>query len=252
MLIDWFTLVAQMVNFLVLVWLLKRFLWGKLIKAIDDRENGIETRLAEAAEKNRGAEKRIEEVNSRAADLVRERNEVLARTQREAEEVRLELTQRARDEVRGQEAKWREDLEREKAAFLDEVRRRMAAEILAVVRRALADLACADVQHCAVEMFLEKLQTADLSTVRDLATGHIAVLSAAELLPETRARIESVLGARVGKPVPVEFDCRPAMSWGIELRSNGQRIGWTPETYLESLDDNLQKALQARPKALVG
>ena len=47
MLIDWFTVVAQIVNFLVLVALMKHFLYGRLLRAIDEREAGIAARLAE-------------------------------------------------------------------------------------------------------------------------------------------------------------------------------------------------------------
>ena len=55
MLIDWFTVVAQIVNFLVLVALLKHFLYGRLVEAIDAREKRIAARLAEADEKGSGS-----------------------------------------------------------------------------------------------------------------------------------------------------------------------------------------------------
>ena len=46
--IDWFTVVAQIVNFLTLVGLLKKFLYGPIIRAMDDRERRIASRLEEA------------------------------------------------------------------------------------------------------------------------------------------------------------------------------------------------------------
>ena len=51
--IDWFVFFAQIVNFLILVWLLKKFLYSRIIKAIDDREAKI-TATFEEAEKSRG------------------------------------------------------------------------------------------------------------------------------------------------------------------------------------------------------
>ena len=51
MLIDWFTVGAQAVNFLVLVWLLRRFLYRPILKAIDAREKRIADQLADAAKK---------------------------------------------------------------------------------------------------------------------------------------------------------------------------------------------------------
>ena len=57
MLINWFTVVAQAINFLILVWLLKRFLYKPILHAIDEREKGIATQLAEAEAKKAEAQK---------------------------------------------------------------------------------------------------------------------------------------------------------------------------------------------------
>ena len=55
MLIDWFTVIAQAVNFLILVALLKHFLWGRLVRVIDEREQRVATQVAEAEKKNKTA-----------------------------------------------------------------------------------------------------------------------------------------------------------------------------------------------------
>ena len=57
MLIDWFTVGAQVVNFLVLVWLLKRFLYKPVLQAIDAREKQVASQLAKAAEERAQAAK---------------------------------------------------------------------------------------------------------------------------------------------------------------------------------------------------
>ena len=252
MLIDWFTVVAEIVNFLILVALLKRFLWGRLAQAIDQREERIAGRMAEADQKNQEAARVLEHMNARSAEQECQRGEMIALAQREAEDRRNEMIQQAREEVRTLESRWHQDLEREQGAFLDEVRRRAATEILTVVRRALADLACADVQRCAVEVFLEKLQSLDDATLRDLASRDITVLSAVDLPEEIQRKIQSVLERRLGRPVRPQFARIPAIAWGIELRSDGRRIGWTPESYLESLEDKLREALEYRTKLSVG
>ena len=55
--INWFTVIAQIVNFLILVWLLKRFLYKPVLKAIDDREQKVAAKLKDAEIKNAEAEK---------------------------------------------------------------------------------------------------------------------------------------------------------------------------------------------------
>lgn len=58
MLIDWFTVAAQAVNFLVLVWLLKRFLYKPILGAMDAREQRIASQLRQAEAEKAEAKKR--------------------------------------------------------------------------------------------------------------------------------------------------------------------------------------------------
>ena len=51
--VNWFTVAAQVVNFLILVWLLHRFLYGPIIAAMDRRERRIAERLQDAQRKGR-------------------------------------------------------------------------------------------------------------------------------------------------------------------------------------------------------
>lgn len=243
MLFDWFTILAQIVNFLVLVALMKRFLYGPLIAAIDAREQSIAARIARAAQKEEEATTHIEQLAKEAAETEGKKAAVLAAAQEDADRQRGEILARARENVRALEAKWRDELEREKGAFLDDVRRRAAAEILAATRSALRDLACADVQCCAMNAFLAKLQALDPGQLRALAKDGMTVVSREDLPAEMRHKVEKTLEDRLGAPAAITFERVPAMAWGVELRGNGQRIGWTPDTYLDSLEDKLRTAL---------
>ena len=253
MLIDLFTLAAQIVNFVVLVWLLKRFLWGKVVKAIDERETRIAARLADADRKAAEADRRTKELDASAAELAVQRTELLNRARQEADELRLAMTREAQEAVRKQEAEWQQDVQHAQTTFLRDVRQRVGAQIMAIVRRALADLACADVQHCAGEVFIDRLRTIEEGSLRELAAdGPISVRSATDLPEATRQRIAAVLAERLGRPVALDFVRDVAMHWGLELRSNGRCIGWNPDSYLDSLDEGLRKALESRHGVLVG
>ena len=138
MLIDWFTVAAQIVNFVVLVALLKHFLFGRLVHAMDAREQRIAARIAEAEEKNRDAERRVSAAQDETARIREQHDQMIASARDEAERERKQMLQKARDSLQALEVKWHEDLEREKSAFLHEIRTRAANEILAIARRALA------------------------------------------------------------------------------------------------------------------
>jgi F-type H+-transporting ATPase subunit b len=242
MLIDWFTVVAQIVNFLVLVALLRRFLFGRLVAAMDAREKRIAARLADADKKNHDADERAAQLKLEAEQQEQQRARILAEARESAEHQRQEMIEKARETVRALETKWRGDLAREEAAFLDEIRARAADEILAVVRRALHDLASEDLQHSAVGAFLKKMEATEPGKF-----DHDLVLrSAFDFDPETRQRIEAALGRVSRNGARVRFETAPELGWGLELRTDGHRIGWNPASYVDTLEENVRKALEAR------
>jgi len=98
-LINWFTVVAQIVNFLVLVFLLKYFLYDRVIRAMDQREQKIQQRLQEAEEKKQEAEQEAEAYGKKNRDFDAKREEMLAQAKKEADARRKELTEEARQTV---------------------------------------------------------------------------------------------------------------------------------------------------------
>src|SRR5512147_2722001 len=90
MLINWFTVGAQALNFLILVWLMKRFLYKPVLHAIEEREKRIAAELADADLKKAEARKESDEFrrkneefeHGRAALLGKATDEVNAERQR--------------------------------------------------------------------------------------------------------------------------------------------------------------------------
>lgn len=243
MFVDWFTVIAQIINFLVLVALMHHFFYKRLVNAIDTREKRIENQMAEADQKNQQAARDMERARLDAEQIEQQRDQMLRDARQRADREHDELYQQALASVKTLETRWRQELEREKAIFFDQIRSKATAEILAVARRALNDLASADLQQCAVGAFLQSLSSLNGGSWRG---GDLVVRSAAELTPEARSRIEQALRLRAGKDAQIRFECVPQMAWGLELSTNGTRIGWNPENYIGELEENLRRAFEQR------
>ena len=74
MLIDWFTVIAQVINFLILVWLLKRFLYRPILNAIDAREKRIAAEIADTSPNNADAMKQREEFQHKNEEFDKQRS----------------------------------------------------------------------------------------------------------------------------------------------------------------------------------
>src|ERR1700722_10010071 len=96
MLIDWFTVGAQALNFIILVWLLKRFLYKPILDAVDAREMRIAAELADANAKETEAQKQRDEVRHKNDEFDRQRAGLLSEARGEAKAERQRLVDEAR------------------------------------------------------------------------------------------------------------------------------------------------------------
>src|SRR5208282_2974056 len=96
MLIDWFTVGAQALNFLILVWLMRRFLYKPVLHAIDEREKRIAAELADAAAKKAEAAKERDEFQHKQAEFDQQRAALLKQATDEAAVERHRLLDVAR------------------------------------------------------------------------------------------------------------------------------------------------------------
>lgn len=249
MLFDWFTVAAQIVNFLILVALLKRFLYSRILRAIDERESKLAAQMAQTAEKNHEVQRELERCRCQTADLENKREELLVQARQDAERKRDELLDQARQSVVALETRWREEWEKEKGALLREFQRRAAEEVLGIARQAVADLTSADLEDCAIKAFLEKLRSLRVPALEPLAKEEIVIRSGRDVPELTRQKIRGALEAQIHAPVRLRFERFTEPGWGIELRANGSKIGWSSNTYLDQIGASLTGALDATPAA---
>ena len=99
MLINWFTVFAQAINFLILVWLLKRFLYKPILHAIDEREKGIAAQLADAEAKKAEAQKERDDFQHKNEVFDKERAALLKKATDEANAERQRLLDEARKDA---------------------------------------------------------------------------------------------------------------------------------------------------------
>jgi F-type H+-transporting ATPase subunit b len=253
--IDWFVLFCQIFNFLLLVYLLKRFLYGRIIKAMDDREAKIVARFADAEDMKVKA--------TEAAGLYEKRNQMLNEAKEQmlneatmaADAKRKELMEKVREEVDQVKARWQDMLIREHDAFFSDLRQRAAKQLFATARKALRDLADADLEERIVDEFLRRVKELNEEKsiqIRKAISGggnNVIIQSAFSISQQKRAQIEEVLKKQITNGFTIRFLQQPEIVSGIELRVNGHKIAWSLNEYLEALVENLTETLQREAHA---
>ena len=257
MLIDWFTVIAQVVNFLILVWLLKRFLYRPILDAIDAREKRIALALADADAKKTEAEKERDAFQHKNEEFDQQRAVLLSQATDEAKAERLRLLDAARQESDGLRAKRQEALISERQSLDEALTRRAHEEVLAIARKALADLAGATLEERMADVFLRRLREMDddamagLKSAFKASSSPLLVRTAFTLPPAQSAAIETALKETLGGEMQVQFETAPDLVSGIEVSANGHKVAWSIAEYLASLGKAVDALLKAQSKAEV-
>ena len=255
MLIDWFTVGAQALNFLVLVWLMKRFLYKPILHAIDEREKRIATELANADKKKAEAQKESDEFKRKNEEFDQQRAGLLSKATDEAKAERERLFDEARKAAAALSSKRQEALRNEEHSLQQAISRRTQQEVFAIARKALADLATTSLEERLSEVFTRRLRAMDgqakagLAEALKTAPAPAIVRSAFDLPAEQRAAIQNALNETFSAEIHIRFETTPDLISGIELTTNGQKVAWSIADHLASLEKGVDELLEEKDKS---
>jgi F-type H+-transporting ATPase subunit b len=247
--LDLFTIIAQIVNFLILIALLRYFLFNRIRKAMDDREKKIESRLQEADTKKQEADREAESYRTRVKEFEEKREELLSLASKDAEAERVKLLENARADGESERRKWAESLEAQKELFLRELRSLSGEQVYAVARKALKDLADENLERQMITAFIARIGEAgvlkkDDSEEDKKPPGEIIISSSFEIEPIMRERLTATLREKYGGDRPIRFERSVDFIGGIEMKAGGSKISWSLDRYIDTLEERFRAMLE--------
>lgn len=253
--IDWFTVAAQVLNFGALIWLLKRFLYGPILQAVDAREKRVADELADAAAQQDRARQEREALAQKNAAFEQQRKTLFEQAQAQATEQGQQWLAQAREAASAWTAKRQATLSAQARQIDGIIRTQAQLEIFAITRKALLELADTDLEQRVCEVFSRRLHDADDAVRVALAQafkadpGTVQVRSAFALSAPARSTVEAALRDALDVQAPVQFVASPELVCGIELVGGGQKIGWNVADYLEAMEQRLAEQMRAHGDA---
>lgn len=250
MLFDWFTIIAQIVNFLILMFLLRRFLYRPILNTMAAREQRIAALLEEAEQKRKEAEN--ERLHFAAKN--EEWQENLAERQSELELSiegwRKDALRDARQNTDRTLNDWAKSVEDHKANFLSDLHQFTVWKTYAIARRAIEDLAGVDLETQMIHAFLENIKRQNLNLAK-LATGArqengtlLKIRSAFALSSPMKEQLQESFQHHFQNRVNLQYENEPNLISGIELvGESGYTAAWNLSRYLETLQTELDQQI---------
>ena len=259
--IDWFTVGAQTLNFLLLVWLLKRYLYAPILKAIDARESQVAKVISDAERIKLNAELQSNLFNKKNIEIDNKRDELLKEANviahKQGEQIVLEANINA-DKISKHRLL---ALEKELQHYQDNIVLKTLVEIYEIARKVMADLADVELEQQMFEHFCRHLhninsdETNNLHRAIEEDNSALRLSSAFELSTTQIEKIDAILqkliarkstahkSSTTNKPYQLKHEVKTELIMGIELRSNVWKIGWNSDDYLKVLQTYINQIL---------
>lgn len=245
--IDWITTIAQIINFLVLVYLLKRFLYRPIVSAMNRREERIAHRIEEAAQQSAAARQQGDAYREQIQEFDRQREQLIAEAKRDAEAQRTQLLDALRDEIASIRTRWNEEVQREQQAFLAQARQMVGEQVCLVARQALGDLADTELEKQMLCVFQQKLAGVSahdkLKLAQSAGKNGLVVQTRFPLSQAMAEKITTHIHEQIAAELAVHFEQAPELICGINLKAPGFKLEWNLESYLAGIDEQLASRL---------
>ncbi|MEO6922985.1 MAG: F0F1 ATP synthase subunit B [Bryocella sp.] len=253
MLIDWFTVGAQVLNFLILVWLLQRFLYKPILAAIDAREKRIADQHADATAKQADAQKEHDEFDGKNKAIDEQRNALFTKATEEAKTEHDRLIGEAKKDADNLRTEQAATLKSDNARLSKEITRAAADEVFAIARKTLSDLSTSSLEERIAEVFTRRLRATDAQAKATMGAAIKAsndpalIRSTFDQPADQKAAIQNAINETFAADVRIRFETTPDGVCGIELTAGGQKIAWSIANYLDALDGKIGELLSAQP-----
>jgi len=229
--LSWSTFVLEIINFLVLVWILKRFLYKPVLDVIARRRAGIEKSMADAEALHADAEKLQEQYEDRLAVWDQERLQAREALDREIEAEReramaeLQIALEEKQKMAGiAEARRQADAMRK----FEETALKQGARF---ATRLLEQASGPETEARLVEMVLTELiklpdeQIAALRNSYGKTPVAVVVVSAFPLPGDQRQRLEQALARLISSDLPLRFEQNSDLLAGLRITIGAWVLG---------------------------
>ena len=251
--INWFTVIAQIINFLVLVWVMKRYLYKPILSMIDDREKKIAGQLADAKTKKNEAKAEQDEFNKKNEVFDQQKKDMMDKATAEAGVLSQKLQDDAKTKAKNLQDKLEKTAQEQQADLNKQLQQKTEQGVFAITKKVLADLADVNFEEQSVNVFVKQISNIK-DDEKDLfkkallsASGSILVQSAFDLSEKQQSGIKSAVIKMLGSNPSFQFKTSTALLGGIELTTNGYKLAWSITEYVSSFEKSIAASNQQIP-----
>lgn len=244
--IDLYTLVAQIINLILLIWLLKKFLYQPILKMVDARQELILKSIKDAKDAEKEAQRQQDIYTQKVADFDKERFTLLKDVAEDAEKLRQNLLKEI--QLAGQETKknFQKEMLLQKQGFELSAQNIIVKNFKDFAGKAFKEMADEPLSRRIIEQFKKKISALSQKEKNQISQriNHekkVRIQSDIKLTADDTQTLKAFFQKTfdTNEDVSFKFEQNPDLICGIEMQSGEDVISWNLANYLESFDINM-------------
>lgn len=247
--INWFEVFAQMVNFVVLLFVLQKLFYKPLTEAMDERQQAITKIQEEAGQKMMEADAIITAYHEKLAVIEETAQQTLENAKKEAESTKKTLLKTYRMQADEKRQNYLNELEDEKT--------RISVELRGVLGKSAVDIAT-HILHMTVDQSSEeKMFQTFIGKIRALKSdspelmnlthqAKVSLVSATEMPMEKRQIVEEVLQEKMGAPMVISYLTDKELVAGHELKFETFTLHHNVRKYVEESEKKIMQTMEKK------
>ena len=246
--ISWFEIIAQIVNFFIILLILQKLLYKPVMKAMAQRQERIQKAQIEADAKMKEATELVAAYDKKTEEIESEKKAILESARTEARDKKESLLVEYQKEADSKRQLYLKEIEDEKESFLRHLRKNLGESAVKIASRILSALSSKELDGEVFETFLSDLN--DLSkSVPDPGElkeeTQIQVHSFRALTKSEKKTVEEILKKQLPNVQEIDYETDPSLMMGYALYLETYTIHTNIKNYLDEIEKDIIESLDA-------
>ncbi|MGM0396715.1 MAG: F0F1 ATP synthase subunit delta [Bacillota bacterium] len=247
--IEWFEILAQVVNFFILLLILRKIFYKPVNQVMANRQEKIDQLIAESEEKMADAKSLMDEYESKLSKLESEEEAAIREAKKKAEEIKDDLLEEYKTEAERRRKEYLKEIEDDKNKLSRDIQTTLGQNSVKIARHILSYITDEELEEEYFDSFISKID--DLHNVASdfeisFEEEKFELISAEEISKEKKKTLESALKEKFKNFKEIRYSVDEDLVMGYELRLESYVLNSSLRKYLEQTEINILKTIEAK------
>ena len=247
--INWFEIIVQIINFFILLFILQKLFYKPVIKAMEERQQGIRDIRDEADLKKKEADELIQEYRSSLKTFEENKAEEMNKAIKEADDKKEKIIESYMKEADAKRESYINEVKEEKEYFLHELRSTLGKSSIIIASKILKTISEEDLTEKIFEVFIKKIESLEKEKLEEeikLDGEKIVLISSVALSEEQKNRFSNAISEKLDFSIEIDYEIDEHLIMGFELNLESLTVHTNIENYLREAEDSIKKILDKK------